>query len=253
MHSTEVWNCGGGTQSSAIAALIVSRKLPKPDVSLIVDTGREKQSTWDYMDSVLVPNLLKVDITLHKVSKEEFATCDLWSTNCETLEIPAFTTQTTGGISKLPNFCSYEWKRRVADRWLRREGYTNPRKWLGFAVDEPRRWLPHADSQEVWLPLVYGVPLRKADCKPFVAKMGWPEPPGSNCWMCPNQSDKEWIETKNNRPHEFARAVLLEREIRVRDPFAFLHSSGVPLDQVNWTKPQMDLFERACGSGECFL
>ena len=33
----------------------------------------------------MVPELAKVGIELHKVSKDEFATCDLWSTNGETL------------------------------------------------------------------------------------------------------------------------------------------------------------------------
>ena len=247
-----VWNCGGGTQSAAIAALLVQGRLPMPDVSLIVDTGREKRSTWEYMDAVLLPNLARAGIRLNKISKEEFATCDIWSTNGETLEIPAFTTQTKGQISKLTNFCSYEWKRRVADRWLRQEGYVDCRKWLGYALDEPRRWLPHADSADIWLPLVHGVPMRKRDCRPFVLKNGWPDPPGSNCWMCPNQSNAEWLETKRNRPEEFAMAVQIDKQIREKDPFAFLHSSGVPLDQVDWSEPQLD-FVMSCESGECFL
>jgi hypothetical protein len=36
-----VWSCGGGTQSAAIAALIVSGQMPVPDLSVIVDTERE--------------------------------------------------------------------------------------------------------------------------------------------------------------------------------------------------------------------
>lgn len=252
MSVTQVWNCGGGTQSVAIAALLVQGRLPKPDVSLIVDTGREVQSTWDYMDAVLVPELLSIGITLCKISKDEFATCDLWSTNGETLEIPAFTTHTRGDIAKLPNFCSYEWKRRVADRWLRQQGFTDCRKWLGFALDEPRRWLSHANSELVWLPLVHGVPMRKRDCLPLIAKMGWPIPHKSRCWMCPNQSEDEWREVVAN-PQEFASAIALDKQIREKDPFAFLHSSGVPLDQVDWSKPPEFEFERACNSGECFV
>ena len=199
-----------------------------------------------------MPNLETVGVKLHKVSKQEFATCDLWSTNGETLEIPAFTTQSSGPIAKLPNFCSYEWKRRVADRWLRQQGFKDCRKWLGFALDEPRRWLPHEGSEDVWLPLVHGIPMRKRDCRPYVIKLGWPDPSGSHCWMCPNQSDVEWIEMRANRPGEFAQAILVDKEIRLKDPFAFLHNSGVPLDQVDWSTPQQD-FIRGCGSGECFL
>ncbi len=105
----------------------------------------------------------------------------------------------------------------------------------------------------MWLPLVQGVRLRRHECERLVMKeMGWPQPPRSNCWMCPNQSDDEWQEMKRNRPDEFERAVTFERELRERDPFAFLHGQAVPLDQVDWNKPQLE-FVRACGSGECFL
>ena len=42
---TEIWSCGGGTQSGAIAVLIGQGKLPKPDLCFMTDTGREKSST----------------------------------------------------------------------------------------------------------------------------------------------------------------------------------------------------------------
>ena len=42
-----IWSCGGGTQSAAIAALIVQGRLPIPDISLMVDTEREKSGTWE--------------------------------------------------------------------------------------------------------------------------------------------------------------------------------------------------------------
>lgn len=38
-----VWSSGGGTQSSAIAVLILKRLLPRPDRAVIADTGRETQ------------------------------------------------------------------------------------------------------------------------------------------------------------------------------------------------------------------
>ena len=41
-----VWSSGGGTQSSAIGVLILKELLQRPDVALIVDTGRENPETW---------------------------------------------------------------------------------------------------------------------------------------------------------------------------------------------------------------
>lgn len=55
---TVIWNSGGGTQSAAIAALIVTGKLPKPDLAVIADTGRERSSTWDYLDRHIAPALV---------------------------------------------------------------------------------------------------------------------------------------------------------------------------------------------------
>jgi hypothetical protein len=34
--------------------------------------------------------------------------------------------------------------------------------------------------------------------------------------MCPNQTDDEWRETRENRPWEFALAVALEKEIQAK-------------------------------------
>lgn len=57
-----VWSYGGGTQSVAIAALIIQGRLPKPDYAVIADTGMEKQSTWDYMDNVTNPALKSIGL-----------------------------------------------------------------------------------------------------------------------------------------------------------------------------------------------
>lgn len=253
----DVWSCGGGTQSVAIAALICKGRLPKPFVSVIADTGYEKSTTWDYMEKVLVPALKNVGVTLHRIKREEWANNwgrELFATSGDLL-IPAFSDQ-NNSPSKLTNFCSKAWKQEVVNRWLSSvHGLTKSktRKWLGFSLDEPRRWTPHYNKPDVWLPLVNGVPMRRHDCKTLVMReMGWPEPPRSNCWMCPNQSDSEWVDLIRSNPSEFDAAVKMEREIRAVDPNAFLHRQCVPLDRVDWNNSQGD-FVRACQSGECFV
>lgn len=247
---TEIWNCGGGTQSCAIAALIVQGKLPKPYMGVIADTGREKKSTWDYFDNVLQPALNSVGVPLWRVSKEKYATVDLWSTNGEHLLIPAFTSETEGG-GKLSNFCSHEWKTRVVERFLRNWGIKETRKWIGFSIDEMRRWIKMENNPLIRLPLVKDFPVTRAGAIKIVEDMGWPTPPRSACWNCPNQHDSEWMETKQNRPDEFAAAVALEKEVQKDDPEVWLHRSMIPLDQVIFDPTKKK--ERACDSGSCFV
>jgi hypothetical protein len=95
--------------------------------------------------------------------------------------------------------------------------------------------------------------MNRGDCMALVEKMGWPTPPRSSCWMCPQHSDAEWRDIRDNKPGDWQQAIKFEREIRVRDPHAFLHKDAVPLDQVQLTDAQGDLFDGGgCASGHCF-
>ena len=58
----KIWSYGGGKQSAAIAALILQDRLPKPDLIVMADTGRERSSTWRYLDGVIGPSLDQVGL-----------------------------------------------------------------------------------------------------------------------------------------------------------------------------------------------
>jgi hypothetical protein len=171
-----VWSCGGGTQSVAIGALIVQGRLPKPDFAVIADTGLEKQSTWDYLDSTLGPALASVGVTIHRVKRSEWAarwSNDLFATSGQAL-ISAFTDE-SGQKGKLTAYCSSGWKKEVVDRWLSVvHGVTESKrqKWLGFSFDEQRRWVKHHGKPDIWLPLVDGVRMNRHECVRLVEKMG---------------------------------------------------------------------------------
>ena len=139
-NRTQIWSSGGGVQSTAIAALIVQGKLPKPDLAVIADTERELSTTWTYMDAVTLPALASVGVTLHRVKKSKYATVDLYGgADGNSLLIPAFTTQ-GDEIGKLPGFCSNEWKFRVVQRWATAEhGVKAATLWMGISTDETQR------------------------------------------------------------------------------------------------------------------
>lgn len=238
----DVWSCGGGTQSSAIAALIVRGDIPKPAHSVIVDTEREKSTTWTYYESTMRPALAAVGVDLVRLPKSQFATVDLYAHNGNLL-LPAF----TAPEGKLRTYCSNEWKRRVLQRYLRSIGVKRCNLWLGMSTDEMRRVRQSTEKWAVhWYPLIERG-LRRVDCVRLVESLGWPTPPRSSCWCCSNMHPTEWAELDSE---DRERAITLEREIRVKDDGIYLHPSRVTLDKVT---EQGEFAFEGCASGMCFV
>lgn len=220
MTDALAWSFGGGVQSTAIAALVATGRLPRPDLIIMADTGREASDVWRYLDEVTTPLLAlvgcKIDVAPHAL-----ATVDLYSAS-GTLLIPAY----TGSGGRLPTYCSVEWKRRVVRRWLRRRGVKKCDMWIGITTDEAHRakdadvgWITHR-----W-PLL-DLNMSRADCLRVIADAGLPPAPRSSCWMCPFRGAEEWATLSDS---DFAAAQALDREIRERDPDVYLLRSGVPL------------------------
>jgi hypothetical protein len=258
---TIVWSCGGGTQSAAIAALIVSGELPKPAAAAIADTGREASETWRYYDQVIRPELSAVGVDLirlpHSFDGTGWNTVDIWGgEDRRTALIPAFTTY--GGrttlLSQTAKFCSNEWKTRVVERYYRSLGLTRGRVLIGFSIDEFQRMRSY-DPEAKWnhaYPLI-DLRMNRGDCVALVTlRMGWPAPPRSSCWCCPYRTDREWLHLKRTDPQDFIAAIHLDRELRAVDPSLFLHRSGVPLDSAELGEAQTDMFVGECNSGMCF-
>jgi hypothetical protein len=225
---TNVWSCGGGVQSAAIAALICRGRLPKPDVALMVDTEREKRTTWDYVSGVLVPNLKAAGVDLVIVKKSQFASVDVYSRGGDML-LPVF----LGSGGKLPTFCSNEWKQRVAHRYLRSIGVEKCRTWIGISTDEMRRvrvsGLAWNQNCYPFIEAEFKLYYNRNHCIEEVRRTGWPDAPRSACYMCPNMSDAEWLAM---HPQDLELAAQFEDRIRQDDPDFFLHKSRVPLREV---------------------
>ena len=252
----EIFSSGGGTQSACIAALIIQGRLPNPDWIVISDTERERPAVWLYHEQVIVPELEKHGMTIHRIPKSRFATVDIWAKGKGGTILPVFRI----GSGQSATHCSNEWKRRVINRFLRSNGVpTNEQRlWMGYSLDEANRYTAMKWSKEglknlCRFPLVEDVPLRRRDAIRVVEDMGWPTPPRSACWMCPNQSGNEWRDLKVNWPDAFQKAVVLEREVRQKESNAFFHPARIPLDQIDFGNEE-DLFERhPCNSGMCFV
>jgi hypothetical protein len=249
----EVWSCGGGTQSGALAVLIGTGKLPKPDICFMTDTGREKSGTWPFVNDFIRPQLARVGAELTVIQASAFGGGAMFGgEDGKSVLMPGFTTL-GGRVSKLDPFCSGSWKRDVGERYLRSLGIEKARNWIGISIDEMRRVRKqHRSWLELWYPLIFGVRMARYQCVELIRSVGWTGAiPHSACYMCPNMADSEWIDMKLNWPEDFAAACAVEAEVRAVDPHWFCHPSCVPLAEVNFFAQTTMFADRGCTSG-CF-
>jgi hypothetical protein len=260
----QVWSYGGGVQSVAIGVLIGQQRLPRPSLAGIADTGREVQTTWAYLDTVMQPFLdrhcpgLRIEVVPHSLSR-----VDVFDNSGLTL-MPAYTRTENGmglfGMTykdgRLPAFCSGEWKRDTMERWYRLRDVEECQQWIGYSADEMWRV---KNAHRPWCqprhPLIE-LKLTREDCKRIITEAGLPLPHKSRCWCCPHQDAEEWREVKS-RPEEFAAAVALEAEVNARDPDhggeLFLYSGRVPLSMATFDGDEGDgLAARPCAEGGCW-
>lgn len=268
VNRVQLWSCGGGRQSAGIAALIVQGRLPKPDHCCIVDTNREVGTTFAYFHAYIRPAMESLGVPVTVIDRNKYATKDLFGGDeGRSPLIPAYTNQ-SGSPAKLNEWCSGEWKRDVVMRWAAQQGVgfmpwllevsreiewkrRGVDNWLGISADEKHR---RRAARRQWLqptyPLLDVVPMHVSGCLAAVEAVGWPPPPRSRCWMCPNQADAEWAELTAD---EWEMACRLEEGMQKIDPHAFLHKQMIPLRQVVLNpKVEGGLFSGGCSSGMCY-
>lgn len=241
-----VWSFGGGVQSAAVGVLVARGDLPRPDIVIMADTGRERTETWDYLAAAIRPLLAPLGLAV-EVVPPSYATVGLHSHGGKVL-IPAFTDH-SGTIGQLPTYCSTEWKQRPIRRRLRELGVKACRLWLGISADEAHR---AKDSGVPWIEHAYpllDLRLNREACVRLVQEAGLPTPPRSSCWMCPHSGQTRWLDLKRRYPEDFAKAVAVDRSLPAD---VFLHRSGRPLEEaVAAGEDQGDLFN-GCDSGYCW-
>lgn len=257
MGRVQLWSCGGGRQSVLTLGLLKAGDLPKPDAACMVDTNRERSSTWRYVEAVIRPELESLGVPFTVIDRSRWATVDLWGgEDGESCLLPGFTDQSGEG-GKLPEFCSNEWKGRVVQRWAAAQDGWKSRGvdcWIGITGEERHR---RRNSSTVWYRKVYPLldvcPSHVSRVYDLCERFGWPEPPRSCCWMCPNMGNEEWRTLRDGDPGDWAKAVALDAEIRQRDPHIYLHKSRVPLALADLSEPDKGprLFG-GCSSGFCY-
>ena len=245
-----VWSYGGGTQSAAIAVMILKGELPKPDIVCMADTSREVSETWDYLRNVVQPSLDKIGLEVN-VIPHSYSYWDITGGNGDIL-LPVFTRK-HGTVGKMPTYCSNEWKRLPVRRWLRENGVKQCDLWIGISTDEMERMkINELKWQNYVYPLIEIKPTSRHQCVSVVESYGWPTPPKSRCYMCPNMSPFSFKQLRDNYPEDFNNSVYLERAIQKIDPLIFFHPLAIPLEEaVKQSDMQSDMFD-GCDSGFCW-
>lgn len=237
-----------------MAALKDEGRLPRPDHVVMVALEWERRATFEYVNAWIRPAMRRLGIPFSYASRKKYATKDFFGGTSGTKPlVPAYTNM-AGRPSKLSEFCSGEWKREVAMRWAaeqqgwKKQGVDN---WVGITWEERhRRRAPRKQWLKPVYPLLDVVPTHVSGCLAAVERVGWPEPPRSRCFHCPNQSDAEWAELTAD---EWEAACKRDEWVRETDPHAYLHRSLTPLHLVT-LNPKADdgLFSGGCSAGTCY-
>jgi 3'-phosphoadenosine 5'-phosphosulfate sulfotransferase (PAPS reductase)/FAD synthetase len=128
-----VWSCGGGVQSTAIAALIYTGKIDKPDYAVMVDTGYEKSCVMDYVRGTLIPKMAEVDLALNIIRTSDYAEQSIIDKDGYCI-IPAFK-RTGSDTQKLRTCCNQHWKVGVIRKWLLSVGVEQYISLIGISTD----------------------------------------------------------------------------------------------------------------------
>lgn len=248
---TTVWSCGGGVQSTAIAAMIREGRIPKPDLALMTDTGYERDATMEHVRMRLIPELAQVGVTLHILKTTDYGSNALMDKD-GFVAIPAYKRGADGEVVKLGTRCSMKWKLATTFRWLHQQGVKIAENWVGISSDEARR---ARVSDRRWITLRYPLVemgLSREDCLWLIANHGWPQPHRTSCVFCPQQNDASWAFTKGRYPQEWARVIAAEAMIQQSAPQVYLHRSLQPIDQVDFAQT-MVVEEESLGCRACMV
>lgn len=262
----QVLSNGGGTQSTCMIVLAANGVIPKPDIVIIADTEREFSPVWDYQEKYVKPLCKSAGMEYVRVPKSDFSDADLvYDGDEQSVLMPMFSsfngTNADGRpAGKQPGFCSSHWKAKVIQRYLNarygeleltRRGVDT---WIGMSMEERRRVKYPSGKWQKRYPLFEAQVLRNQSIQ-IVKDFGFPEPPRSSCYMCPNRTDIEWLKMKRDNPADFHAACRVEQKIRDEFPWLTLHESGRPLGEVIFTtRPkQLDIYDQFCDTGMCFV
>lgn len=265
-----ILSLGAGVQSSTLALMIAHGELPPIDAAVFADTQWEPGHVYQWLDWLEgeisgLPNPFPI-YRVTEGSLRENALNKQNTTGGRFAAIPWFITNPDGTAGMGRRQCTSEYKLKPLRRKMREiVGFSKGQRsknvmcevLIGISTDEALRMKP---SQERWAKNVWpliDIKMSRNGCLLWMERKGYQRPPKSSCIGCPFHSDAQWREIKAD-PALWADAVEIDAAIRspVRGMRGtqFMHSSRVPLDQVDLSTAadhgQVDMFNNEC-EGMC--
>lgn len=218
---------GAGVQSSTLALMAAHgavKGLPTPAGAIFADTQDEPASVYrwlDWLESEIAKSPHPYPV--HRVTKGRLrdGVLKMKQTKDGRLfsrsDVPVFTRNHDGGLGKIRmRGCTRDYKiypilkkaRELAavPRKRRQGNEVHVIQWIGISLDEIYRMKPSRDwwAQSIW-PLV-DMRMSRHDCKAWMRRKGYPEPPRSSCVFCPYHNDREWIHLRDHEPEAWQQA-----------------------------------------------
>lgn len=253
-------------QSTTMALMAAHGEItPMPDAAVFADTGWEPQNVYDHLKWLRSPNVLPFPV--HVVNNGNIRDSLTSTVRGRYAAVPFFLDDGSGKPGMGRRQCTKEYKLQPL-RWKFREllGYDRKQRvpaqsvtvWIGISTDEAIRMKPSGVNWMVnrW-PLIEAE-MSRHDCKRWMERMGYPQPPKSSCIGCPFHSDSMWRDMRDNDPDAWADAVEVDQIIRtagtraVKDirAFQYIHRSLKPLSEVDLSTPedhgQLNMFGNEC-------
>lgn len=252
---------GAGVQSSTLALMIAHGEVPMVNAAIFANTQSEPRAVYEWLDW-LEP---KLPFPVHRVTNGNLRQNVLASKNTtggRFASVPWFLLGKNGkqGIGRRQ--CTSEFKLIPLVREKRRllgleKGQRAPRgkilceTLIGISTDEIFR--VH-NSDEPWninsWPLI-DMRMSRDDCRAWIDRHGYPQPPKSSCEFCPYHSNAQWRELKRDAQ---AWNRILELDAAIREPVRgqrgrqFMHADRKPMSEIDFDAPdaQRDLFNNEC-------
>ena len=246
-----VLSLGAGVQSSTLL-LMACEQQERIDAAIFADTGWEPAAVYRHL-AWLEEQARRASIPVYRVSAGDLRDDALRGDSRSWM--PMYVQQPHGGRGRLKRQCTTNYKIGPIRRQLRALGALRAHPadvLIGISLDEVRRM---RDSDVRYVRHVYPLVERRmtrGDCLTWLRQRGYPEPQKSACVGCPFRSADDW---RRLTAEEFAQAVAFDAAMRwrrsKRGAAAYLHSSLVPLDQVDLRsqqdRGQLELDFDGCG------